>query len=237
MKTSHPTQGIYIDRLIFVGLLLTAVLGGLGSVFLSAMVETETLLVVLVAGMGAVVFGLVVVPVCARRPVLWVAGMLLALAVFPNSSVLFEERISGEGFTLFKRYLVGAMNIWDVLLLVLLGFILLRPRRFRLFRRSVKLNRPLMFFFGVWGLAMLNGLVHATVWRYGWTSLRSVVQQSLPALYLVLSYLLARSVMVKRQDIDLLVRVLCLTNLIILIEVAVSSRAYAASCILGLLGG
>jgi hypothetical protein len=184
---------------------------------LPAAVPNKLLVVVPTASLAVIIFGVIVAPVCARRPALWIAGLLLVLALFPSSSINPELRIEGGGFRIFTRYVAGALCIWDVLLLVLVGFILLRPRRFRLFS-TVKPNQLLWIFVGVWALAAVNGLAHVIVWRYGYTSFRSVVQQTLPAVYFVLSYLLARTVLVNRRDINLIVRTLYVCNVVILIQ-------------------
>jgi len=199
-----------------IGLLLVVMLGSLGVGILFAAVQIETAAVLFATSLGVVVFGLVVVPICARRPAAWVVVLLLALALVPNSSVIVEKRVLGEGFKLFTRHLAGVLSIWDVLLLVLFGFILID--RLRLFSPVVKPNQLLRLLFGAWFLAALNGLAHAAIWRYGFTSFRSIVQQTLPIVYLVLSYLLVRVVLVERRDIDLVVRGLYLCNILILIQ-------------------
>jgi hypothetical protein len=105
---------------------------------------------------------------------------------------------------------------WDILLLVLLGLILLRPHHFRLRSPILGVNRPLLMFGLVWLVGMLIGLSKAFLFRYGFTDFRSVVQQSLPAFYLIVTYWLTRSVLVKQKDLELIVRALYLANLMIL---------------------
>jgi hypothetical protein len=80
-----------------------AVLGGICVAVASMSVPTESVLVFIVAITGICVLALVIVPMCARRPALWVAGLLLILALVPNSSTNIDERILGEGARLFTR--------------------------------------------------------------------------------------------------------------------------------------
>lgn len=241
MKIQKTTNSLFSLPLVM-GLVFAAALGGLASVLLPDLLGWQPALILLAILLGVWVLGPILLPLCVRRPAIWVAGLLLALALVPNSSVITEVRIGAADlsfYNLFTRYLGGILSTWDILLLVLLGLILAGNRRFRLLGPLSSPNRLLLLICGLWILAALNGLAHATAWRYGYTNIKGVVQQALPAVYLLLSYFLTRAVLERNQDIDLLMRTLDLCNIIILIQgmvLLVQAQAGLLSVMRGFLG-
>ena len=165
-----------------------------------------------------VLFIFISLPNIFKRPALWIAFMLFSLALIPNSSVFQEERILGEGFKLFTKYIGGILSIWDIF--TLFGFYLVLKSRSEkvCHHNSADINDTLHIIYIFWFFSVLNGLAHATFFQYGYTSFRSVVQQAQPAVYFILSLFLTRSIIKNEQDIDMMIKALSYCNLFILAE-------------------
>ena len=155
---------------------------------------------------GILIFLTLVAPLCIRRPVLWLAVPLLLIALDPTSAT-YQYRSTGGTFSLFSRYLGGVISLWDVFLIVLVGFAILSSTRSRWWRIA-RPNRILIPAFLIVMLASLVGLAHATFWQYGFTDFRSVVQGTLPTVYFLLSYRIVQGILVRQKDLDLFLGIL-----------------------------
>ena len=182
------------------GRLWPVVLPGIALGLAGTSVALATALVPSAATLLAVVFlgGICLVGLVAaawtRRADWWLATLVVVLAMFPNSEIIWDLRIVSGGFRIFTRSVLGVVSIWDILLLILLVLALWThprgARKSRGFGRSADVF--LLGVAAVCGAGLVNGLIHAWVVTYGPTSFRSVVQQGLPILYLLASILVGR---------------------------------------------
>lgn len=171
------------------------VLGGLGAA--TALLSVSYPLYVGAAKEGFLVLiasiGLVMA-VRTRHPESWVVCLFIVLALFPASEIVQFRREVAGGFNLFARSFAGIVSRWDLLLMIL--FFLPRRRRTGSGAegagRVVARNGPLYGLTFIWACGALNGLIHVWPLPYGPTSFRSVVQQTLPAFYVVASYAVVR---------------------------------------------
>ena len=141
-----------------------------------------------------------------RRPVLLFWFMLVVLAVVPHSSVDPEIRevgtAVGGGFSLFTRYFGGVLNLWEVLLAITLLFMLLHyfGRNREAGRLQLRGGLPFVIFTALILVAIANGLLRISLFAWGTGTPRNVIQSSLPAVYLILSFLLVGQVV--RNSVD-----------------------------------
>jgi hypothetical protein len=157
-------------------------------------------------------------PMFARRRAGWVAVMIIALALVPNSSIFSDERVVGGGFKLFFRYIGGVLCLWDVLILVAFWLILSSGKLMRTVDPFARHNRKLYVIGGIWIFGALVGIAHATVFKFGPTSIANVIQQVLPSIYFFLSIILARTLLQTEKDIVFILKILTICSLAILIE-------------------
>jgi hypothetical protein len=158
-----------------------------------------------------------------RRADWWLATLIVILSMFPNSSVNPDLRIVAGGFRLFTRLVLGALSPWDVLLLILLILALwMRPRGLRTSRGFGRSADVFLLGLGVVvGAGVANGFIHALILNYGPTSLRSVVQQSLPIYYLFACILIGRLAIVDSQSLRKILWAVRLSSAAVLIQGAV----------------
>lgn len=133
----------------------------------------------------------------------WLAMLIVILAMFPNSSVDPALRIVAGGFRLFARLLFGVLSLWDVLL----GLLLVLALWMHAWTGSRTRHHDRATLLYVVGLAVvccvsaLNGLIHASILDFGPTSFRSVVQQSLPVVYLFAAIVIGRLAIVDQRSV------------------------------------
>jgi hypothetical protein len=139
----------------------------------------------------------------ASRADRWLATLIVIRVMFPNSSTNLSVRIVAGGFRIFTRPFGGVLSLWDVLLGLLC--ILALWMHAATGRSRPAADRPARaFLLGialVCGLAALNGLIHAAFVDYGPTSFRSVVQQTLPIVYLFASMAIGSLAVLDRASV------------------------------------
>lgn len=168
-----------------------------------------------------VVIVILLFPMFARRRGSWVAVMIIALALVPNSSIFSEERVAGGGFKLFFRYIGGVLCLWDVLILVGFFLILSSGKLKRTLDPLADNNRKLYAIGGIWLCGALIGTAHATVFKFGYTSIANVIQQVLPSVYFFVSIVLTRTLLQTEKDIANVLNIFTICSVAILIEGAV----------------
>jgi hypothetical protein len=165
-----------------------------------------------------VVIVILLFPIFARRRASWVAVMIVALAIVPNSSIFSEERVVGGGFKLFFRYIGGVLCLWDVLILVAFFLILSSGKLMRTVDPLTQNNRKLYVIGCIWAFGALIGIAHATVFKYGYTSIANVIQQVLPSIYFFVSILLSRTLLQTEKDVEHVLNIFTICSVAILIE-------------------
>ncbi|MBN1183769.1 MAG: hypothetical protein JXB49_15865 [Bacteroidales bacterium] len=139
------------------------------------------------------------------------------LSIFPNSTIIADERVQGiKGINLFTRYFFGIVSIWDLLMLMLLTLSVFYKRRLSLIVKQKGVNRFLLPIFAILIFAMFNGLFKATIFPYGLTNFRNVVQAVLPSLYFFGAYFLSIQIIRHKDDFSYSINVLYTVCLIIL---------------------
>jgi hypothetical protein len=168
-----------------------------------------------------VVIIILLFPMFARRRGSWVAVMIIALALVPNSSIFSEERVAGGGFKLFFRYIGGVLCLWDVLIIVGFFLILTSGKLTRIVDPLANNNRKLYTIGGIWMFGALIGIAHATIFKFGYTSIANVIQQVLPSIYFFVSILLTRTLLQTEKDVATVLNIFTICSVAILIEGAV----------------
>jgi hypothetical protein len=199
-------------------LILVAALSGFAIVILAGILEVKLLLIFLLGVLLLVLIGMPAFQLFSRRPILFFTIILIGLALVPSSSVLIDLRVTGGGFRLFSRYFGGLFSIYDVLLGLLLLFLLLSQRIGYIFAPLARANKWLVIIILIWSLGLLIGVANASITKYGYSNLRSTVQAALPAVYLVISFLIVRPLFNNLPDLWFTSRLFILCNLAILGE-------------------
>ena len=161
------------------------------------------------------------IPIFARRRAAWVAVMIIALALVPNSSIFSDVRVVGGGFKLYYRYIGGVLCLWDLLILVAFCLILSSGKLMRTVDPVAQHNRKLYVIGSIWLFGALMGIAHATMFKFGYTSIANVIQQVLPLIYFFVSIRLARTLIQTEKDLVFILKILTVCSLGILVEGAV----------------
>jgi len=127
--------------------------------------------------------------------------------------VFSDERVLGEGFKLFYRYLFGVFSIWDIFLVFAIFIAFLKNKR-----PCSRLDSNLMVVGIIWVIALLLGMVHATIFQYGPTGFRNIATQLAPIFYFAASIYLSLRFIQTEDDVIKIYNVLQWCSIIITIE-------------------